>query len=734
MKSVAFILLLILCCAAGVSLALWLETCDLSHFRLAANSSPNIKQLGTDELKAETPQPEFATAPQTSAPVPAIQVTAAEQIVDRPMGLEPPFTQQVDLSPITKSLELATQQQAQVAEQQNKSWDTIGKAIDSFRDLTAIQAQQNQPVIPPAPAAAAFQPSVPVPVEAETVPAQSPRSSRPQIIPEEGDDRLTIVIQDSDIREVLELLSEQGQLNILPTANVQGRVSASLSKVDVPTALAAILRSTGYVMRREGGFIYVGTPEDMLNMDRMFDQVGTRIYRLKYVRAQEIQTLIAPLLTPEVGVISISTASQVGITSDANNSGADDYAGEETVVVRDYEQVLAKIDRAVREIDRRPLQVAIEAMIMSVQLDDSLDIGVSFEALRQNNQIRLISNFPPQDLSPISLVEGGLKLGYLDSNLSLFIEALETVGETNVIAAPQLLVLNKQKAEILIGEQKGYISTTVTESAATQSVEFLEVGTQLRIRPFITDDGIVRMEVHPEISTGDVRVEEGLTIPDKEVTQVTTNIMCPDGRTVVIGGLVKSSQKTNSTQIPFFGSLPGVGLLFRDKSEELEREELIVLITPRIVDPNHIPQDGEQARDLFEIQHEIKADKMSPFGKRHIARKYYRLATAAWAIGDPSKTLRYCNLAIHYDNQHLEAVALREKVITTTGVGDRTIHSHLNEGLSPFTHPGRVGVSPWHLDQIQQQQPPVSPSIESYPTQPYPIDRPAAPLTTAPGT
>ena len=104
-----------------------------------------------------------------------------------------------------------------------------------------------------------------------------------------------------------------------------------------------------------------------------------------------------------------------------------------------------------------------------------------------------------------------------------------------------MLCLNKQRAEILIGAQKGYVSTTVTENASTQSIEFLEVGTQLRIRPYIFSDGTIRLEVHPELSTGDVRVVEGFTLPDKEVTQVTTNIMCRDGSTVIIGGLISST-------------------------------------------------------------------------------------------------------------------------------------------------------------------------------------------------
>ncbi|QDU75065.1 Type IV pilus biogenesis and competence protein PilQ precursor [Bremerella volcania] len=699
MKKLLILTLLLVSTSGGIALAIFLESCDMSQWEL-----PKFLAQHTQAAEPVEPKSEVAVnnpkVPIDPAVWPASQVE-----------LEPRVTQQFDLEVIKKTLQDSQASQQQMVDTQNRSWEVLNKAIDSMREVATskMEAGPPPPQITPAPQTPTTTTQAPLP--AEEVPSAGPnqdllpRPSQPRIIPDEGDDKLTIVIQDSDIREVLELLSEQGQLNILPSQSVQGTVSASLTKVDVRTALAAILRSTGYVMQQEGDFIYVGTPEDMVNMERLHDHIGTRIYRLKYVRATEVQTLITPMLTESAGSISISTEAKIGIAPDSNNPGSDDYAGVETVIIRDYEQNLAKIDRAILEIDCRPLQVAIEAMILSVQLDDSLDMGVSFEALRQNNQIRLISGFPPQSLASLDLTEGGLKLGYLDANLSLFVEALETVGETNVIAAPQLLVLNKQRAEILIGEQKGYISTTVTETASTQSVEFLEVGTQLRIRPFITNDGMVRLDVHPEISTGEVRVESGLTIPDKEVTQVTTNIMCPDGRTVVIGGLIKSSQTKGAFQIPYLGSLPGAGLLFRQKSEELERQELIVLITPRIVDPNHISEDGEKARDLFELQHEYSADKMSPLSKRHIGRNYYRLATSAWATGDAYSALRYVNLAIHYDNTLLEAVALRDEITTQTGLGDRTVHSHLKEGLAPWNHPHGVEVSPWHLDQIEAGPP-----------------------------
>ncbi|TWT31389.1 type II secretion system protein GspD [Blastopirellula retiformator] len=674
------------------------------------------------------------TTPLDAVPV-AAEPTIAARAAPKPAvaPYAPPVTQQVDIESLQKSINDAN-------DRNSENLQFFSKALDSIRDVaqTGINAQNenvaNPPVNPANPAApingGQFNGGImaPPPVNGaapgnldplanpnpapSALPEPNPLPAGPRIIRGEGDDGLTIVIQDTDIREVLEMLSEQGNLNILPTNNVRGTVSASLTKVDVRTALDAILRSTGYITLEEKGFIYVGTPSELHALNNMGDRVQTRIYRPNYVRAVDLQTLLTPLLTPEVGVISVSTAAQVGIEANSNASGGDDFAGTEAVIVRDYEHKLNEIDQAVRELDRRPLQVAIEATILQVNLDDRVNMGVNFEALRNKSTVRLISGMPLSALDNISMTDGGLKFGFLDSSLAVFIDALESFGETSVIASPQLLVLNKQRAEILIGEQQGYISTTVTETASTQSVEFLEIGTQLRLRPFITDDGMVRLEVHPEISDGDVLVENQITLPNKVVTQVTTNVICPDGRTVVIGGLIKSDVGRNGTQIPYLGSIPLIGPAFRQKREDTTRDELIILITPRIVDAGNMPNDGESLQGVFEQQHENMADKMSPLGKTYLGRKYYRLATASWATGDAYSALRYVNLAIHFDPNRLEAAELRNVITQQSGLGDRSVMTHLREGWVPPSPPHPPEISPWHIQQIQTPPPVMMPPPE----------------------
>ena len=296
-----------------------------------------------------------------------------------------------------------------------------------------------------------------------------------------------------------------------------------------------------------------------------------------------MQALITPLLTQGVGVISVTAAAEQGMATDGNKAGGNSFAGGEAVLVHDYEAVLAQIDQIVAEIDKRPLQVAIEAMILSVKLDDTNQFGVNFALLRDKAHLVLASGSPPTSLGNVNFNNGGLTFGFLDSTLAVFITALESVGDTHVIATPRVVCLDKQRAEILIGSQLGYVSSTVTETSTAQNINFLEVGTQLRLRPFISSDGLVRMEVHPELSTGQVTVQQGFTLPQKDLTQVTTNVMVRDGATVVIGGLIREDLSTNATQIPLLGNLPGVGFLFRQKTETTQRSEILVLLTPHIV-------------------------------------------------------------------------------------------------------------------------------------------------------
>jgi len=501
-------------------------------------------------------------------------------------------------------------------------------------------------------------------------PALAPRSG--VSIEDEGDNRLRLEFQGADLRVVLKQLAARTGVNILLSNSVQGNISLTLENVDFPTALKAVLSSTGYVFRRDGNVVYVGSPKEILDLEHANDTIATRIYHPNYVSAKELKLLLVPFLSADVGKIEVNTPPEVGIAPDSNLAGGDSYAGTDVVVIRDYQAVLDVLDQMIKRIDRRPMQVAIEAMILSVKLNDEFSFGVDFELLRDNSHARLVSGKPLLSLDTLDLSKGGLKFGYLDSSFSAFVSALEVIGDTNVIATPRVLCLNKHRAEIHIGRSLGYISSSQTETSTTQSVEFLEVGTQLRLRPFISSDGMVRMEVHPEISSGEVDTTGLFPVPNKDVTQVTTNIMCRDGCTVVIGGLLSEDLINTDVQIPLLGSLPYLGALFRQKNELTRRSEIIVLITPRIVYEPEICAEGCEGAMEFHRRQDVVSNHMSPFSKRYLAKRYYRLAQDAWAAGLQKKAAHFISTSIRFEPTSRAAIQLREEIYAGVHGGTHT--------------------------------------------------------------
>lgn len=524
--------------------------------------------------------------------------------------------------------------------------------------------------------------------QAETIPPPAPFSF-PQTQPTRtlspqglAQPLIQIELRDADIRDAIHTLARQAGLNVLMSNSVQGKLSLSLDQITPFEALHAVVRAAGYLAFQDGNLLYIGTSQEIKNLEQLSDKVSTRIYRPNYVPAKELESLLKPLVTPQIGLVTVSSAAEKGIAPNPADAGGDAYAGSDVVIVRDYEKVLRELDHIVAQVDIRPRQVAIEAMIISVNIDDKNHFGISFELLRNKGYLKFGWGFVPQDLNDVHLDNSGLKFAYLDASLGAFLNALESIGDTNVIATPRLLVLNKHRAEILIGKELGYVSTTVTETSSSQTVEFLKVGAQLVIRPFISNDGLIRMEVHPEVSTGAVQITNNFTVPNKDTTQVTTNILVPDGATVIIGGLMREDLQTTSSQVPFLGNLPLIGAAFRNKIETTTKQEIIVLLTPRIVDDYHITKEGEGASLLWRRRQRVVADDMSPLGSHSAARRWVEQARIACAEGDYAKARRLAEMAVEFDPNNVEAIMLRDQLSSsgpTVGKRDAT-----NEPISPY--------------------------------------------------
>ena len=410
---------------------------------------------------------------------------------------------------------------------------------------------------------------------------------------------LMLHVDDADVRKAFEIISRQANVNILVSPNVTGRVTLDLKDMTAEDGLRAIARLCHLTVRREKEVLYVYTAAEA----DQGDDPPVRVYRLNYARGSDLQKMIKPLLTKR-GMITASPDSEIGIKSDPNKAGGDSLGGSDVLIVQDCERVLQAVDRVVAQLDMQPVQVMIEAVIVSVKLDKDLELGVNFATLGLgSNAASVLGNgtalnqgagFNPATLvtsagqlvgsatSGLAEAQHGLKFGFVENSVTGFVRALETCHDVRILATPRLLVVNKQRAELQLGDRLGYETATQTQTSTVQTVQFMDIGTQLRLRPFVTSDGMVRMEIHPENSTGAL---DNNGIPQTSAAQVTTNVMIPDGMTVVVGGLIQADKDFTETGIPGLMRLPWIGWLFRQTIDKPTRRELIVILTPHIWNP-----------------------------------------------------------------------------------------------------------------------------------------------------
>jgi Flp pilus assembly secretin CpaC len=220
-------------------------------------------------------------------------------------------------------------------------------------------------------------------------------------------------------------------------------------------------------------------------------------------------------------------------------------------------------------------------------------------------------------------------------------------------------VLNKQKAELIIGKRLGYKTQTFNNQQTIENVQFLDVGTKLILRPFAAPDGFVRMEIHPEQSSGSIDING---LPTVETTEVTSNVMVRDGSTVVIGGLIDEQTEEVVDQIPLLGSIPIVGNAFKTTDERLIRSELIVLITPRIVCDPIEETRGEVIKAESEARAAYFTDTLSSVSRRNLARMHTQRAAELYDQGRLSEARDHTRKALAIRTNDGDALRLQGRI------------------------------------------------------------------------
>ncbi len=495
------------------------------------------------------------------------------------------------------------------------------------------------------------------------------------------------------VREALAMLASLCKKNIVPSPSVDGQLAfRRLVDVTFEEAMDAIL-GDNFKYEQKGNLVRVYTKEEYKEIMEDTARMTYKVFTLYYITAAEAMELVTPVLSSAGTVKGSSPAETVVPTGESisgGTGGGDTMALNDTIVILDYPENIAEAQKLLKQLDVRPKQVLVEATILSATLTEGMEFGVdlnfaggvSLTGTSSAAQVGSTSTVLTTTTTPISQIAAGvtgtpietsgfaaiggsgLRIGIKSGNATAFITALEEVTDTTILANPKILAVNKQLGQVYIGNKIGYQSqTTVSEGGtSTSQVKFLDTGTKLSFRPYIGDDGYIRMVIHPKDSSGTVKEND---IPDEFSTELATNIMVKDGQTIVIGGLFRDVVVTSRKQIPLLGDLPLIGALFRSTSDATTRQEVIVLLTPHIIDEPKDTQSDARIDDIRRKRFGAK-NELQWAGKARLAEDRYIMAAKSYLEGDTEAAMEALNYVLELRPSYLEAIRLKERIIAET--------------------------------------------------------------------
>ncbi|CAO1659894.1 Type IV pilus secretin PilQ [Halomonas sp. NYA30] len=408
-------------------------------------------------------------------------------------------------------------------------------------------------------------------------------------------ERLSLNFQDIEVRSVLATLAEFTGLNLVASDSVTGRVTLNLNDVPWDQALALILQSQGLSSREQGNVIVVAPASELAELERQelearnqretLSPLVTEFIEIKYARAEDLALLLRGGDGDGFGLLT--ERGRVSIDNRTNTLLVQDTADQ----VRDIVRTIDRLDVAVR-------QVQIEARIVIARDTASRELGINWGmSSTRGFQEGEDGNFTRRDINPngINRAQGGLAVdlgaatgpgtgfsfGYLSGDILLDLElrALESEGKSQTISQPRIITANQRTARISQGEERAFQSVDGNDNPDT---EFKEAELSLEVTPQITPDNRIIMDL--VIKNDSFRESEFGGEPPIDTNQIETQVLVDNGQTVVLGGILTTEELRQIAKTPLLGDIPLLGRLFRYTEESNEKVELLVFITPRLLD------------------------------------------------------------------------------------------------------------------------------------------------------
>ncbi|MCU4391432.1 type IV pilus secretin PilQ [Acinetobacter courvalinii] len=440
--------------------------------------------------------------------------------------------------------------------------------------------------------------------------------------------KISLDFQDIEVRRVLQLLADFTGINMVAADTVQGNITLRLKDVPWDQALDIVLKTKNLDKRRNGNVIWIAPVSELIKAEEeeakaqaqsvKLAPLQTEYITLSYAKAADIEKLIT-----QGKNANSSNSSSSGL------SGGDTLAGgllsprgtisidprTNTLIVNDTSQKIDQIRKMVDLLDVSVKQVMIEARIVSASTDFTKEMGVKWGILSQgitNNNDLLVGGSDTTlwnlrkptkdsdtggwkyeierpdnlnvDLGAVTPGASRIAFGLIslsDFMLDLELSAVQADGYGEVISTPKVMTADKQAAKIESGKKIPYTSSTGGGANAVPKTEFIDATLSLDVTPSITPDGKVMMKLNITKDSQSTPTPTGQLTINKN--QIDTNVLVDNGETVVLGGIFEQENISSQVKVPFLGDLPYVGRLFRRDLKTDNKRELLIFITPRIV-------------------------------------------------------------------------------------------------------------------------------------------------------
>lgn len=421
-------------------------------------------------------------------------------------------------------------------------------------------------------------------------------------------EKLSLNFQDIDVRSVLQLIADFTDLNLVASDTVTGNITLRLQNVPWDQALDLVLKTKGLDKRKVGNVLLVAPADEIAARERQELESKKQVADLAPLRRELIQVNYAK--ASDMAKLFQSVTSSDGTATDAERGSVTVDDRTNSIIAYQTQERLDELRRIIAQLDVAVRQVMIEARIVEANVDYDKALGVRWggsstrgnwslygkdgaQAFDEGRRLlpgsETVGNVTLESgVAPVPFVDmgvlgstSGIGIGFLTDNivLDLQLSAMEKTGNGEVISQPKVVTSDKETAKILKGSEIPYQEAS---SSGASTTSFKEAALSLEVTPQITPDNRIIMEVKVTKDAADfTRAVNG--VPPINKNEVNAKVLVSDGETIVLGGVFSNTQTKGVEKVPFLGDLPYLGRLFRRDIVQDNKSELLIFLTPRIM-------------------------------------------------------------------------------------------------------------------------------------------------------